>query len=164
MSAGRVGRADDRPEIVRVLDAVRNDEEGRLLPRTCEQFLHLAVGTGRGKGGDSLVVDSGTEGVELLAGGVLHRDSRLLGHCDDPAEAAAALLLSDNQNFIDRPPASEQFDDRVAPCNNLILLPGVRRGAVFGASLLLHLFLPSGGTPPYLARAQFLTKGRGKPY
>lgn len=152
------------PRLCRVLDAVRNDEEGRLLPRTCEQFLHLAVGTGRGKGGDSLVVDSGAEGVKLLAGGVLHRDSRLLGHCDDPAEAAAALLLSDNQNFIDRPPASEQFDDRVAPCDNLILLPGVRRGAVFGASLLLHLFLPSAARRRIWPGAQFLTKGRGKPY
>ena len=116
VSSGSLCGSDDGAQIVRVLDVVADDDEGRLVAGLLEDVLHggeVVAGCHRN---NALMDDSFTQGVQFLLGGVLDRDAGILGKCDDFSHAAAFDSLEDI-DAVDGASFFECFSDGISAGN-----------------------------------------------
>jgi len=107
-----VSRADDGAEIVRVLDAVEDDDEAGAVEDVVEGGALL----GRGEGDDALVGEILDQAVEVFAGLEADGHVRLAAEIDDLLEAGPGSTL-DHVDAIESLAGAKGFADGVNTCN-----------------------------------------------
>lgn len=143
VGAGNLGRADDGPQVVRVGDAVAQDDEGRFppLPRQGENVVQLGV-PGRGGNGDNpLVRARGAHAIQFAPVAFLHGHPLLARKLNDVADAGRAARR--DKQLVQLPPARSASQTAFLPSSRLssscpyrslaayIEPPPPRRGGVF---------------------------------
>jgi hypothetical protein len=85
LHAGRFGRPENSPEVMRIFDTVKQDQQrslpGRLRHR--KNVIRLDIGLGRHKSDDSLMSTSWDKSIESRAWFEMHRDSLCSCQADD---------------------------------------------------------------------------------
>ena len=114
------GGADDRAEVVGILQLVENDEEGRLVLflRVGEDVVERAVILGGGEGDDALMGSDAAEKVELGAVDLLDRDL-LFPRLGEDADNSAAFFTLCHHDLVDGTAAAQRFADGISARNHL---------------------------------------------
>ena len=106
LATGRIGVAQNRPQVVRVGNPVQKKEEPVLtgdLPIS-QEILELGVGKGLHTHHHSLVMRQPGKPVEILSTALPNRDVKLLRQSQDLIDAFAACFFVDKQ--FNRPAAA----------------------------------------------------------
>ena len=128
MDAGALGAAQERPDVVRILERVEDEDERRFaaLGGPGEDIVDRREPSRLHDEGDALVAIEAGEGRERPALDLDDRDPQARGVQDDPLERLAALR--DDQQPTGRPSRDERFLDRpTAGDEFLIGSEGIRR-------------------------------------
>ena len=121
MHAGRIGRAQECTEVVRVLELVEQDEERRLSLRLrrLEDVLELGIGDGRDVGEHALMAVAAGERLDLRALHVLHDDTALFGERRDLCHGALAVAARDPE-LVDAAARLQRLCHGIAPDEHVI--------------------------------------------
>ena len=140
-------RADDRPQVVRILDVIADHHKKGLLPRAGVNILHFGIGRRRADGRHALVrLDAGKLG-QLFAGSLFDRDPPLPGLVQDRAHrspGAAGLYV----DALQLPAGTQRLQHRVPSGQYLICF---LRGSFFLHRIFLSALFRAAG--PRLSRA-----------
>ena len=128
---------DDRAEIIRIGNAVRDDQERRFpaRPRNGQQIFHADIFLFGGQRDDPLMRHKARKRVQLPALGLDHRDAFGNGLSHNRDECALALAAL-HQQFIHGATRTQQLAHGVAPDDRAVsdrFFPGGKR--LFGAGL-----------------------------
>ena len=116
MSACRLGSTKNRTQIMRILQLIAHNDEGRLpsLGGQSEQILHLGVLFTRRYGDDALMVLC--HSIQLTAVHFLNRDIHLTALGDNRANAALTVAAR-HQYAVQRTTGLQRFGNRVSACD-----------------------------------------------
>ena len=128
MCAAQQGRAHDCAQIVGILDAVTQHEEGRfaLLLGCGQQVLHRCVFDLAGKGSYALMALGAGHEAQLIGVHPLDGGTGFLGHCGVVGRHSGGHALC-QQHGIHAGAALQQLRDRVLSVNKA-LVPGLLLG------------------------------------
>ena len=116
-------RADDRAEVVRILDLVEDDDKGLFtaLFGESEDILHGGILLHRAECRDPLMRRAARHEVQLFALDLLYGDTGFFGFGGDLHRGAGWIALGDH-HLDDRASRAERFGDRVASDQQLVVL------------------------------------------
>ena len=115
MCPGGKSGADNRTQIVRILDTVEKNDETALrfgLIGVSDDVFESDRGAGSGDGDDSLVIAGIGQAVQLAAVFETNSDSARAGELNDFFNAGVLTALGDN-NTVEGAPGLEGFTNRV---------------------------------------------------
>lgn len=106
--SGGVGGAHDGAQVVRVLDAVQDNDE----PRALQDVLQFAVLDGGSQSEDTLVRADARQPVQGLAGLEANRDAALARHPDQFVDPSSGGAAGDDE-AVEGPARAQRFTHRV---------------------------------------------------
>jgi hypothetical protein len=113
VGAGGVGGADDGAEVVRVLDAIEDDDEGVLAAALGEEVVEIVVAFLRDYGDDALMRGGVGHSLEFVAAKEADGDAGVTGVVDDALKLLVGALLGDTDVFDGAGARFDGFADRV---------------------------------------------------
>ena len=119
MRAHTLRSADDCAQIVRIGDAVQQDQEGifALRLRVCEHLVHRGIGHRRDVGQQALM--SGIDLIQPRAVHHLNDHTGLPGHADDVSRRAGQVALR-HQQLFHRPSRAQRLPDGIAAAEQVL--------------------------------------------
>jgi hypothetical protein len=118
-SAPAVGGAQDRSQVVRILDSIEDDDQRLLAATRCHNVIEIAILFCRGRSHKSLMRGVAGNFVELLTRQNAHRNADFAALVDHSPQANILPLFGDADPFEVTPARLERFCNCINSVENV---------------------------------------------
>ena len=121
MDAGRIGRAQQGAEVVRVFELVEQQQERRLALRlgACEDVFDFDVRHGCDKGQHALMAMAACQRLDFRTLHRLRQDAALLCECEQLLDVMRTIALR-QQNLVDAAARFQRFRNGISTDKDII--------------------------------------------